>query len=84
MSFQYYSEQIHTSVKNGKKTTRKNTVVVKNGKGTKTVSMKERGRTRKTTKRLTPKEIHSIQNSQFIPGLFKDCQQTHQKARKMR
>jgi hypothetical protein len=74
MPFQYYSKQIHTSVKNGKKTTRKNTVVVKNGKGTKTVVTKENGKTRKSTKRLRPKEIHGIQNSQFIPGLFKDCQ----------
>jgi hypothetical protein len=70
MTFEYHSEQIHTTVKNGTKTTSNNIVKVKNGKGTKTVMLKENGRTRKSIKPLTPKEIRSIKNSQFIPGLF--------------
>lgn len=71
MTFEYHSEQTHTAINNGTKTTKKNTVTVKNGKGTKTVTVKENGRTRKSMKPLTPKEIRSIQKSQFIPGLFR-------------
>jgi hypothetical protein len=71
--FNYSSTQIHQIQENGKKKTRKNIVAIKNGKGTKTVEINENGKVRKSTKNLSALEIESIQNSQFIPGLFKPC-----------
>ena len=70
--FKYHSEQTH--MKDGY--TRKNIVNIMNNKGTKRVEEYDSGnkkRIHKVTKKLTKKQIHNIQNSVFIPGLFKDC-----------
>lgn len=60
-------------------------VTVKNGRGTKRVSIFLRGRhvnTRK--KRLTDHEIDHIRRKKFIPGLFNDLTTMHYTSRKSR
>jgi len=64
--FSYHSEQIHTTVKNGRSNTRHNIVHIKNGKGHKAIITNS---TRKK-KPLTKKEITKIRKNHFIPGLF--------------
>lgn len=71
--FNYHSEQKHEIIcKNGKCTKKINRVTIKNGKGIKEVIVKgPTGKAKRTTKRLSKKEIKSIKNYEFIPGLFK-------------
>lgn len=73
--FSYHSEQVHSTFENGKGSTRRNVVDIKNGKGTKAVEEYKADGTRKTRKEkeLTAKELECIKKGQFIPGLFKDC-----------
>ena len=75
--FAYHSEQVHSSFHNGEGQTKVNVVNIRNGKGTKSVTMRnKRGKVvGKSTKALTQKEIDCIRNCQFIPGLFRDCQE---------
>ena len=87
--FAYHSEQVHSSFHNGEGQTKVNVVNIRNGKGTKSVTMRnKRGKVvSKSTKALTQKEIDCIRNCQFIPGLFRDCQscmENVQSVRKMR
>jgi hypothetical protein len=73
--FQYHSEQVHSTFENGKGSTRRNIVDIKNGKGTKAVehySVDGKQLSRKE-KQLTDKEMECIQKGHFVPGLFKDC-----------
>jgi hypothetical protein len=67
--FQYHSEQVHNVTVNGKSSTRKNVVNIRNGKGTKSLSTN--GKTK--SKPLSKKEIQCIQKGKFIPNLFNDC-----------
>jgi hypothetical protein len=56
----------------GKKTVRK--VLIKRGKGHKSVKYYKSGKLVSTVKRgLTPIEVSFIKKGKFIPGLFKDC-----------
>ena len=73
--FQYRSQQVHSYIKNGKGTTKIQTVKIKDKKGIKEVILKNsKGKTlRKTRKALKPCDIRNIQNGNFIPGLFRDC-----------
>ncbi len=60
-------------------------VTVKNGRGTKRVSIFLRGRhvnTRK--KRLTDQEIDHIKRKKFIPGLFNDLMRSKTRRRRYR
>jgi hypothetical protein len=67
--FHYHNTE--KRVHNGKHITRK--VLIKGGKGYKSVTMK-RGKRNHTIKRgLKDKEICKIKNGKFIKGLFKDC-----------
>ena len=67
--FHYNSSE--KRVHKGKHITRK--VVIKGGKGYKSVTMK-RGKRNHTVKHaLKDNEIHQIKNGKFIKGLFKDC-----------
>ena len=80
--FSYQSHQEHTMMVNGQKTTRQNSVKIRNGKGQKMVVVKENNKTRRSARPLTEKEINCIRQGQFIPGLFRDCQpQRHQRTR---
>lgn len=74
--FQYHSQQVHSQVVNGKGTTKIQTVKIKNKKGMKEVVVKNmKGKTlQKTRKALKYRDIRNIQNGNFIPGLFRDCQ----------
>ena len=67
--FHYHNTE--KRVHNGKHITRK--VMIKGGKGYKSVTMK-RGKRNHTVKRLLKdREICKIKNGKFIKGLFKDC-----------
>ena len=48
-------------------------VEVKNGVGTKSVSITENGKTRKSKKKLTRKELQNIGMNRFMPGFFTKC-----------
>jgi hypothetical protein len=68
--FNYSNTQIHQS--GGKKTVRR--VLVKKGRGHKSVKYYNSGKLVSTVKRgLKPVEITFIKMGKFIPGLFKDC-----------
>ncbi len=68
--FSYTSVQSHSTPKETKITR----VTVKGKRGYKSVEVRQRGqKTRKSRKPLTRKQIHCIKKCQFIPGLFKDC-----------
>ena len=68
--FHYSNIQKHEFGHN--KTMRK--VVVKKGKGYKSISFYKKGKLVKTIKRpLLSSHIDMIKNKKFIPGLFSDC-----------
>jgi|MesohylFT_1024984.scaffolds.fasta_scaffold117018_2 hypothetical protein len=68
--FNYSNTQMHQA--GGKKTVRK--VIIKNGKGHKSVKYYKNGKLSTTVKRgLKPVELILIKAGKFIPGLFKDC-----------
>jgi len=71
--FSYTSEQVHSFVVNGKSMTRKHSVAIKNGKGSKSVEYRNGSHVSSKTKRLTQTELNCIKRHKFIPGLFKDC-----------
>ena len=70
--FEYHSQQLH--IEENKAKIKK--VDIQGKKGTKEIIEKSlKGRTlRKSKKPLKPSEIKCIQKCQFIPGLFKDCE----------
>lgn len=73
--FQYYSQQVHSHIVNGKGKTKIQTIKIKNKKGTKEVVVKNtKGKTLKTRKVLKSGDIRNIKKGNFIPGLFRDCQ----------
>lgn len=72
--FKYHSVQIHTSVINGKKQTRRNIVKVNGKKGVKTVAVSNGKKTRRNTKKLSAREISNIRKGKFMPGFFRALQ----------
>ena len=69
---QFHYSNIQHSQHGGTKTVRK--VIIKKGKGYKSVSYYKNGKRMKTVKRPLKKEhISLIQQKKFIPGLFCDC-----------
>ena len=69
-SFHYSNIQKHQYGTN--KTLRK--VVIKKGKGYKSISYYKNGKLVRTIKRKLPLDhVNMIKNKQFIPGLFSDC-----------
>jgi hypothetical protein len=74
--FQYNSVQTHSEFKNGKGQTKTNRVTIKGKSGYKMITIRNKsGRiTKKSKKRLSQKEIGCIKRCQFVPGLFKDCE----------
>jgi hypothetical protein len=71
--FAFHSEQVHSTYENGIEQTKKNIVNIKNGKGTKTVTIVKNGKANSSTKKLSTSEVKQIKQNQFIPGLFKPC-----------
>ncbi len=52
----------------------RNTVVIKNGKATKTVEKIKNGNVKqKKTRKLSPSERKQILAGQFVPGLWRNC-----------
>jgi len=74
--FEYHSVQSHSDFKNRKGRTKIQSVSIRGKKGTKSVQIKDRaGRvTKKSSKKLSKKEMECIRKCQFIPGLFRDCE----------
>jgi len=70
---QYHSEQTHIEFVNGVKQERQQIVDVNGTKGTKTVIVTRNGKTKKSAKPLSSKEIECIRKCQFMPGLFNEC-----------
>jgi hypothetical protein len=71
--FNYHSEQKHEVIcKNGVCTKKVQRVTIKNGKGIKEVIVKgPKGKAKRSTKKLSKKEVSAIKKYRFIPGLFK-------------
>jgi hypothetical protein len=74
--FTYNSVQTHSEFKNGKGRTKTNRVTIKGKAGYKMITIRNAsGRiTKKSKKRLSKKEVACIKKCQFVPGLFKDCE----------
>jgi hypothetical protein len=78
-NFHYSNVQKHQS--GGKKTLKK--VIIKKGKGHKSVSYYNKGKIMKTIKKpIHQDHIILIYKKQFIPGLFSDCQMKTDKLNK--
>ena len=74
--FHYSNIQKHQYGTN--KTLRK--VIIKKGKGYKSISYYKNGKLVRTIKRKLPLEhVTMIKNKQFIPGLFSDCNKTRKR-----
>lgn len=71
--FTYNSVQTHSELKNGKKETKTRRVTIRGKSGYKMLTIRKSGKTKKSKKRLTKKEINCIRKCQFIPGLFNEC-----------
>ena len=72
--FSFYSVQEHSHFVDGKGKTVRKEVNIKNGKGTKTVVIRnERGKTRRNTLPISSEELDNIRKNIFVPGLFKEC-----------
>ena len=69
----YHSKQMHVQFVNGVTEERQQIVDVHRNKGTKTVIVTRNGKTQKSTKSLSPKEITCIRKCKFMPGLFNEC-----------
>jgi transcription antitermination factor NusA-like protein len=74
--FRYESTQVHSDIRNGSRRTKSQRVTIRGKKGHKEVTIKQNGKRSKTSKKkLSMKEIDCIRKCQFIPGLFRDCEQ---------
>ena len=69
----YHSEQTHIEFVNGVKQERRQIVDVNGNKGTKIVIITRNGKTKKSIKPLSAKEIECIRKCKFMPGLFNEC-----------
>ena len=72
-NFHYYNTE--KRVRGGKHITRK--VIIKGGKGYKSVTIKGGKQNRTVKRRLNKTEIEKIRKGKFIKGLFKDCKSTN-------
>jgi hypothetical protein len=73
--FQYESVQTHIDLRNGKRRNKTQRVSIKGSKGFKQVTIQGPGKKRTSKKPLSKKEIQCIRKCQFIPGLFRDCEE---------
>jgi hypothetical protein len=69
----YHSEQTHIEFVNGVRQERRQIVDVNGNKGTKIVIITRNGKTKKSIKPLSAKEIECIRKCEFVPGLFNEC-----------
>ena len=73
--FQYHSVQTHIDLQNGKRRNKTQRVSIKGSKGFKQVTILGVGKRQTSKKPLTKKEIQCIRKCQFIPGLFRKCEE---------
>ena len=73
--FQYHSVQTHIDLHNGKRRNKTQRVSIKGSKGFKEVTIQGLGKRRTSKKPLSKKEIQCIRKCQFIPGLFRKCEE---------
>jgi hypothetical protein len=74
--FEYHSIQTHIDLHQGKRRNKTQRVSIKGSKGFKEVMIQgPNGKRRTNKKKLTKKEIQCIRKCQFIPGLFRDCEE---------
>jgi len=74
--FQYHSVQTHMDLHRGTQRTKTQRVSIRGSKGFKQVVLQEpNGKRRTSKKKLTKKEIQCIRKCQFIPGLFRTCEE---------
>jgi hypothetical protein len=71
----YTSEQIHTEYSNGKKRMKTQRVVIHGNKGYKQVTVITNRKRKTSNKPLTKKEIECIRRCEYVPGLFKGCEE---------
>ena len=67
--FHYHNTE--KRIHNGKHITRK--VLIKGGKGYKSITVKKNGKNRTIKRSLHQNEIKDIKNKKFICGLFNNC-----------
>ena len=67
--FHYHNTE--KRIHNGKHITRK--VLIKGGKGYKSITVKKNGKNRTIKRSLCLSEIKDIKNKKFIRGLFNNC-----------
>lgn len=72
--YEFKSEQVHMTKTAGKNVVKRNSVIIKNGKGVKSVVVRDGKKVRKATRRLTGQEIKNIRAKKFMPKLFHSCQ----------
>jgi hypothetical protein len=78
---QFSYQNIETRVQNGGKTVRK--VIIKRGKGYKSISNYKRGRMTSTVRKpIHPHHVMKIKNKKFIKGFFDDCKGCKTRKRK--
>lgn len=73
--FHYHSNQTHFTKQNGEISQETQTVEVKNGKGTITVTKIHDGKKVSKKHPLTHKQIKNIEERKFMPGLFRSINQ---------
>lgn len=71
--YSFDSVQTHTNVKNGTIQEVTETVRIRNGKGVKSVTVRNKNKVKTSTHPLTPNEMKNIQTKQFMPTLFSSC-----------
>jgi hypothetical protein len=74
--FQYDSVQTHIDLHQGKRRNKTQRVFIRGSKGFKEVVLQgPTGKRRTSKKPLSKKEIACIRKCQFIPGLFRKCEE---------
>ena len=82
--FTYTSIQSHGIITPEGEKVKQTEVRVANGKGTKTVIVKDNKGIHSDTLPLTKKEMKNIQEHKFMPGFFKNIKRKKQTTRKQR
>ena len=73
--YKYVSEQSHSEYNNGKKRMKTQRVVIHGKKGYKEVTVITNGKRTTSRKKLNKKELACIRRCEYMPGLFKQCEQ---------
>jgi len=71
----YDSTQFHREIVNGEEVVKIQRVTIDRKKGFKEVTIQQKGKQKTSKKPLTRKEISCIQQCQYMPSLFNDCEQ---------